>query len=74
MMEARREIKSMIYGKYDSEKDCATAMGWPKQRLNKITTGKKEPSVSEVVAFAKAIDKPVEYVACIFLRMTSPNG
>ena len=74
MTEARREIKSMIYGKFDTEKDCADAMGWPRQRLNKITTGKKEPSVSEVVAFAHVVDKSVEYVANIFLRMASPNG
>lgn len=74
MTEARREIKSMIYGKFDTEKDCADAMGWPRQRLNKITNGKKEPSVSEVVQLANAVDRSVEYVANIFLRMTSPNG
>ena len=74
MTEARREIRSMIYGKFDTEKDCADAMGWPRQRLNKITTGKKEPSVSEVVALAHAVDRSVEYVANIFLRMASPNG
>ena len=74
MTEARREIKSMIYGKFDTEKDCADAMGWPRQRLNKLTNGKKEPSVSEVVQFAHAVDKSVEYVANIFLRMASPNG
>lgn len=74
MTEARREIKSMIYGKFDTEKDCAEAMGWPRQRLNKITAGKKEPSVSEVVAIACAVGKSVEQVADIFLRMASPNG
>ena len=74
MPEARRELKKMIYGKFDSEKDCADAMGWPKQRLNKITNGKKEPSVSEVVKFARAVEEPVEIVANIFLSMASPNG
>lgn len=74
MTEARREIKSMIYGKFDTERDCADAIGWPRQRLNKITNGKKEPSVSEVVAIANAVDRSVEYVAGIFLRMMSPNG
>lgn len=74
MTEARKEFRSIIYGKFDTEKQCAEAMGWPRQRLNKIANGKKEPSVSEVVAIARAVDKPVEQMADIFLRMSSPNG
>ena len=74
MNDARKELKSLIYREFDTEKACAEHMGWTSQRLNKISTGKKEPSVSEVIAFARAVNRPVDYVAQIFLRMASPNG
>ena len=74
MTEGKRKLKSLIYEKYDTEKECAESMGWQKQRLNKIVNGKKEPSVSEAVAFAAAIEQPVVVVINIFLSMMSPNG
>ena len=74
MIEARREIKSMIYRKFDTEKECAERLGWPKQKLNKIVNGKQEPSVSEAVAIAAVMEEPVGRVVDIFLKMTSPNG
>lgn len=74
MTEAKKEIRSMIYGQYNSEKACADAMGWPKQKLNKIVNGKKEPTVSEVVKIATTLKCPVGRMAEIFLAMQSPNG
>lgn len=41
MPEAKREIKSLIFRKYDSEAACAESLGWSRQRLNKIVNGKK---------------------------------
>ncbi len=67
--ESTKEIKSCIYRKFETEKACADYLGWPRQRLNKIVVGKKEPSVSEVVAIANALDCRVDYMAGIFLRM-----
>lgn len=69
MPEAKREIKSLIFRKYDSEAACAESLGWPRQRLNKIVNGKKEPSVSEVVNIAKVLDESVDSICSIFLRM-----
>ena len=74
MTEAKKALRGIIYSTYETEKDCAIAMGWPKQRLNKIANGKKEPSVSEVSAIAKAVKRSVGEVAEIFLAMWSPNG
>ena len=74
MTEARKALKIMIFEKYDTETACAEAIGWPKQRLNKMTSGKKEPSVSEVFAIANAVERPVAEVAGVFLQMKSPNG
>jgi len=74
MQEMKRELRSMIVLKFDSESACAEYLGWPKQRLNKITNGKKEPSVSELCEIAKAVDCSVTDLANIFLQRTSPNG
>lgn len=74
MTDARREIRSIIYRKFDTEKACAEALGWPKQRLNNITNGKKEPTVSEIAAIARTVEAPVETLAEVFCRMMLPNG
>lgn len=74
MTEPKKELKSLIYRKFDTEKECAEALGWPRQRLNKMVIGKKEPSVSEVVAIANVVGEPLANIAHIFLKMSSPNG
>lgn len=68
-----RELRSIIYGKYDSESQFAKELGWKKQRLNKITNGKKEPDVVELNALASALGISVDSIAQIFLRSKSPN-
>lgn len=67
------QIKSMILEKYRSEAACARKIGWERQRLNKITTGFREPSVYELNEIAKALDTSVNRLVPIFLAMKSPN-
>ena len=67
-------IKSLISEKYKSEAACARQLGWERQRLNKITTGFREPSVYEVNELARVLERPVGDLVLIFLRMKSPNG
>ncbi len=67
------ELVDLIYGVYKNESACAAAMGWQRQRLNKITTGNKEPDVSELNELAVALHKSVGEIAEIFLRAKSPN-
>ena len=70
----KRTISSIIHSVFSSEAACAKAIGWERQRLNRIVNGAKEPSVSEVAAISRAIGKPQTETADIFLRYWSPNG
>ena len=67
------ELKGLIYGKYDNEKQLADELGWTKQRLNVITNGRREPDLEELEALAGKLDKSVEEMVYIFLRNKSPN-
>lgn len=67
-----KELRSLIYGRYDSESQLADDLGWPRQRLNKITNGTKEPDLEEVKALADKLEKPFSEIAEIFLQQKSP--
>ena len=66
-------LNGLIHSKFDSESKMAVAMGWSRQRLNKITNGDKEPNLFEVRDIAKAVGTSFETVAQIFLDLKSPN-
>lgn len=68
-----RELRGLIYGQYDSEAQFASTVGWPRQRVSKITNGIKEPDIDELNVLAKALNKSVGEIAQIFLRYESPN-
>ena len=38
-----KALRGLIYERFDHEADLAKQLGWPRQRLNRITTGAKEP-------------------------------
>ena len=67
-------LKRLIINKYGSEAKCAKALGWPRQRLNKITLGNKEPDVEEINALANILDVSIAEIVKIFLKSKSPNG
>lgn len=69
-----RALCGLIHSKYDFEIQLAREIGWSKQRLNRITTGAKEPDLSEVYVLSKALNVPFEQMANIFLQAKSPNG
>lgn len=67
-MEMRRmKLRSLIYGRFVNEAEFARRLGWSRQRLNKITTGAKEPNLTEVRDIALALNVPFDDVANIFL-------
>lgn len=68
-----KELRGMIYSKYNSESDFANSLGWPRQKLNKITNGIKEPTIEELNQLSIGLDVSVEAMAQIFLRLKSPN-
>lgn len=68
------ELNGLIHRKYDNESQMAESMGWPKQKLNKITNGDKAPSLEEIEAIASAVEEPIMTIVNIFLRSKAPNG
>jgi transcriptional regulator with XRE-family HTH domain len=69
-----RELCGLIHSQYDSESDFARQLGWSRQRLNGITTGKREPNLEDVARMSAALNRPLDEIAQIFLREKSPNG
>lgn len=67
-------LNGLIHSKFDSEAKMADALGWPRQRLNKITNGDKEPDLVEVREMAAVLDESFMTVANIFLAKQSPDG
>lgn len=68
MKRKNSELRGLIYDKYNSEAEMARALGWSRQRLNKITNGLKEPDISELNSIAKRLEKSVGEIAQIFLQ------
>jgi len=67
------QLSSMIHAIYGSESQMAQAMGWSRQRLNRITNGKKVPDLYELDDIATALNTPFLSVAHIFLEKRSTN-
>lgn len=67
------ELNSLIHGQFESEAQFATALGWSRQRMNKITTGKKQPTLEEVQQLAEGLRVPFMMVCGFFLKKKSPN-
>lgn len=67
-MEKNLELSGMIHAKYPNESAMAKEMGWTRQKLNKITTGRKMPDLQETKEIASALDKSLSDVAEVFLK------
>ena len=48
-------LRGMIHAKFDSEAAMARALGWSRQRLSKITNGRKIPTIFEIDAMATVL-------------------
>lgn len=59
-------LRGLIYSIYESESECAREMNWSKQRLNRITAGKKIPTVHEANELARALHTSVETIVSFF--------
>lgn len=70
----RAGLKDLIATKFASEAAMARALGWKRQRLNKITTGSKEPDLHEASDMANVLDVSISQIASFFLEVKSPNG
>ena len=66
-------LKGLIYGKFETETAFSKHLGWTRQKLNNLTTGKKSPNIDEVYAIAQGLDADFETIAMAFLRYWSPD-
>ena len=60
------KLRGLIYGKFETEAALAQQLGWTRQRLSKITNGKKVPSIYEAKEIADALSEDIETVAECF--------
>ena len=65
--EVSRMIKGYIYAKFKSEAECARKLGWNRQKLNRITTGKSLPSITELNELANVLEEDSSTLLHIFL-------
>ena len=63
------QLSGLIHSKFSNETAFAKALGWSRQRVWKLTTGKKIPTIADVKAVAEALDTEFMVVANIFLQM-----
>ena len=66
-------MRGLIYSKLESESQFARVLGWSRQRLFKITNGKKIPNLFELNDMAEALDVPFMDVASFYLPTKSTN-
>jgi transcriptional regulator with XRE-family HTH domain len=63
-----KALCGLIHAKYDSEADFSRKLGWNRQRLNRITTGRKAPTLEETAQIASALNESFDVIAKIFLQ------
>jgi len=61
-----KKFRGMVYSTFHNAASMAREMGWEKQKLHRIMTGKQEPSVSELHELAAALHTPVIAVVNAF--------
>ena len=66
-------LRSLIYGKFETEAAFAERLGWTRQRLSKMTNGKKVPNIYEAKELADALGEDIEKIADCFICMASDN-
>lgn len=67
------ELRRCIYNRFASEAEFSRSLGWTRQRLHKITSGQKKPSLQEAYDIASVLSISIDRVACFFIPQKSPN-
>lgn len=73
MAQKNRELRALIYARYDKEADFSKELGWPRQKLNLMTNGKRLPDVKELNQMAGLLGVSIEQLTQIFLNAKSQN-
>lgn len=66
-------VKGAVYARYKDIAELAQTLGWSRQKLSPIVNGKKEPSLSDIQAMAKAMEMDADELASFFLELKSQN-
>lgn len=72
-MQKNLALSGMIHAKFKSESAMARAMGWSKQRLSKITCGRRTPTLGDLDEMATILERPIMDLVQIFLPEKSTN-
>lgn len=67
------KVKGAVYARYKDIAELAKVLGWSRQKLSPIVNGKREPTLSDIQAMAKAMDMDVAELASFFLELKSQN-
>lgn len=67
------ELNKAIKNKFNSEAACSRALGWDRQRLNKITNGLMLPDVNDLNELSEVLGISVGELADFFIKQKSPN-
>ncbi len=62
------DLKTCIAMRFDSESEMARLVGWDRNRLNRITTGAKVPSLLDVTILSMALRMTLDEVTAFFLE------
>ena len=63
----KNKLRGLIYSNYRTVADMARKMGWGKQKLWRIITGKQLPNAYEIDAMAKAMQASRYDILDLFL-------
>jgi len=67
-------IKEELRQRFGSEAEAARRLGWPRQRLNRLTNRRRQPKMSDLAALGQILEKPPSEVVQFFLPDKSPIG
>ena len=70
----RRKLKGEIVAKYGTQDAFANAIGWHRNKVSKIITGKYSPNTDEVADIVQILGISENTFIEIFLHQISPNG
>lgn len=66
-----KSLTDLIYLKFESQAACSEALGWTRQKLNRIVLGQTMPSLKDTQELARVLERPIEEIAAIFLKSKS---
>lgn len=67
------KLDKVIKNKFTTEAACSRALGWDRQRLNKITNGLMVPDVNDLNELSDVLGISVGELASFFITQKSPN-